>query len=81
MCLNRDGYYVKDFKDKCMLVSKGNIVGRMFTLDVNMPEVNAAMFAHGQKLLQILTFGIKYWACKCPNNEVYANKRNCDRAP
>jgi hypothetical protein len=35
---NLDGYYVKNFKDKCRLVAKGNRVGRMFTLDVSMPE-------------------------------------------
>jgi hypothetical protein len=42
---NPDGCYVKDFKDKCRLVTKGKRVGRMFTLDVSMPEVEAAMFA------------------------------------
>jgi hypothetical protein len=42
---NPDGCYVKDFKDKCRLVTKGKRVGIMFTLDVSMPEVEAAMFA------------------------------------
>jgi hypothetical protein len=44
---NPDGCYVEDFKDKCRLVAKGRRVGRMFTLDVSMPEVEAAMFAQG----------------------------------
>jgi len=44
---NPDGCYVKDFKDKCHLVAKGKRVGRMFTLDVSMPKVEAAMFAQG----------------------------------
>jgi hypothetical protein len=44
---NLDGYYVKDFKDKCYLVAKGKRVGKMFTLDVSMPEVESAMFAQG----------------------------------
>ena len=29
------------------MITKGNCVGRMFTLDVNMPEVKAALFAQG----------------------------------
>jgi len=44
---NPDGCYVEDFKDKCRLVAKGKKVGRMFTLDVSMPKVEAAMFAQG----------------------------------
>ncbi len=44
---NPDGCYVEDFKDKCCLVAKGKRVGRMFTLDVSMPEVEAVMFAQG----------------------------------
>ncbi len=42
---NPDGYYVEDFKDKCRLVAKGKRVGIMFTLDVSMPEVEAAQGA------------------------------------
>ncbi len=42
---NHDGCYVEDFKDKCHLIVKGKRMGRMFTLDVSMPEVEAAMFA------------------------------------
>lgn len=44
---NRDGCFVEDFENKCRLVAKGKRSGRMFTLDVNMPEVKSAMFAHG----------------------------------
>jgi len=48
---NPDGCYVEDFKDKCRLVVKGKKVGRMFTLDVNMPEVEAVMFAQGIRVV------------------------------
>ena len=44
---NPNGCFVEDFKNGCKLVTKGKRVGRMFTLDVNMPEVKAAMFAQG----------------------------------
>jgi hypothetical protein len=44
---NPNGCFVEDFKDKCRLVAKGKRVGKMFTLDVNMPEVEATMFAQG----------------------------------
>jgi hypothetical protein len=44
---NPDGCYVEDFKDKCRLVVKGKRVGIMFTLDVSMFEMEAAMFAQG----------------------------------
>ena len=41
------GCYVEDFQDDCRLITKGNCVGRMFTLDVNIPEIKAALFAQG----------------------------------
>jgi hypothetical protein len=44
---NPDGCYVEDFKDKCHLVAKGKRVGKMFTLDVSMLEVEVVMFAQG----------------------------------
>ena len=47
---NPDGCYVEDYKDDCKMVAKGKRVGIMFTLDVNMPEVKAAMFAQGAEL-------------------------------
>jgi hypothetical protein len=48
---NPDGCYVEDFKDKCRLVAKGKIVGKMFTLDVSMPEVETIMFAQGAGIM------------------------------
>ena len=44
---NPDGCYVEDYNKGCKLITKGKRVGRMFTLDVNMPTVKAAMFAQG----------------------------------
>ena len=34
-------------KNKGRLIAKGKKKGRMFTLDANMPELSAVMFAHG----------------------------------
>ena len=48
---NPDGCYVQDYKDDCILIAKGQRVGIMFTLDVSMPEVKAAMFAHGARVM------------------------------
>ncbi|MCO5548690.1 hypothetical protein L7F22_002149 [Adiantum nelumboides] len=44
---NADGLYVEEYKKNGKLIAQGEKVGRMFTLDVNIPEVNAVMFAHG----------------------------------
>ena len=44
---NSDGLYIEEFKKNGKLVAQGKKVGRMFTLDVNIHEVNAAMFANG----------------------------------
>ena len=41
---NKHGYFVKDFQSSCKLVAKGKRIGRMFTLDVNMPIKNAVLF-------------------------------------
>ena len=41
------GCYVEDFKDGYKLITEGKCVGKMFTLNVNMPEVKAALFAQG----------------------------------
>ena len=46
VCFNLDGCYVEDYKNDCRLIAKGKRLGRMFTLDVSMLEVKAAMFAH-----------------------------------
>ena len=48
---NENGCFVEDFKDKCRLVAKGNRVGRMFTLNVNMPKAKMAMYAHGGEVI------------------------------
>ena len=42
---------MENFKDRCRLVAKGNRVGRMFTLNVNMPKVDKAMYAQGSKVV------------------------------
>ena len=41
------GCFVEDMKNKGRLIAKGKKKGRMFTLDVDMPKLSAAMFAHG----------------------------------
>ena len=48
---NKHGCFVEDFKDKCRLVAKGNRVGRMFTLNVNMPRTGMAMYAQGARVI------------------------------
>lgn len=45
VCFNPLGCYVEDFEEDCKLITKGKRMGRMFTLNVNMPEVKAALFA------------------------------------
>ena len=42
-----DGCYVEDLKNDCRLIAKGKRAGRLFTLDVSLPEMDAAMFARG----------------------------------
>jgi len=39
---------VEDMKNQAKLIAKGERNGRMFTLDVNMPEVNSLLFTHGK---------------------------------
>ena len=46
-----DGCFVEDLKNQCRLVAKGKRNGRMFTLDADIPEVQAAMFAHGRGVI------------------------------
>ena len=45
---NASGCYVEDFNNKNRLIAKGKRIGCMFTLDVNVLEIKAAMFAHGK---------------------------------
>jgi hypothetical protein len=39
---------VEDIKNQCKLITKRKRNGRMFTLDVKMPEVNSMLFTHGK---------------------------------
>ncbi len=48
MTFNPNGCFVKDMKNQCKLIAKGEMNGRMFTLDVNMLEVNSMLFTHGK---------------------------------
>ncbi|MCO5559375.1 hypothetical protein L7F22_012974 [Adiantum nelumboides] len=43
--------YVEEYKKNGKLIAQGKKVGRMFILDVNIPEVNAVMFAHGSSVV------------------------------
>jgi hypothetical protein len=46
---NPNGCFVKDMKNQGKLIAKGERNGRIFTLDVNMPEVNSLLFTHGKR--------------------------------
>ncbi|WP_139158356.1 DDE-type integrase/transposase/recombinase, partial [Enterobacter cloacae complex sp. GF14B] len=48
---NPNGCYVEDFQNGCKLITEGKCVGTMFTLNVDMPEVKAALFAQGTGVL------------------------------
>ncbi len=39
---------MEDMKNQGKLITKGERNGRMFTLDVNMLEVNSMLFTHGK---------------------------------
>ena len=45
---NASGCYVEDFNNKNRLIAKGKRIGCMFTLDVNVTQIKAAMFAQGK---------------------------------
>ncbi len=45
---NPDGCFVENMKNQGKLIAKREKNGRMFTLDVNMPEVNSMLFTHGK---------------------------------
>jgi hypothetical protein len=45
---NLNGCFVEDMKNQGKLITKGENNGRMFILDVNMPEVNSMLFLHGK---------------------------------
>ena len=44
---NADGLYIEEYKKNGRLIAHGKKVGRIFTLDVNVPKMNVAMFAQG----------------------------------
>jgi hypothetical protein len=44
---------VEDIKNQRKLITKGKRNGRIFTLDVNMPEVNSMLFTHGKGVRDI----------------------------
>jgi transposase InsO family protein len=48
VAFNPNGCFVEDMKNQGKLIAKGERNGRMFTLDVNMPEVNSMLFTHGK---------------------------------
>jgi len=48
MTFNPNGCFVENMKNKGKLIIKGERSGRMFTLDLNMPEVNSMLFTHGK---------------------------------
>jgi hypothetical protein len=45
---NPNGCFVEDMKNQSKLIAKREKNGRMFTLDVNMPEVSSMLFTHGK---------------------------------
>ncbi len=48
--LNPNGCFVENMKNQGKLITKGETNGRMFTLDVNMLEVNSMLFTHGKRV-------------------------------
>jgi hypothetical protein len=50
---NLNGCFIEDVKNQGKLIAKGERNGRMFTLDVNMPEVNSMLFTHGKGVRDI----------------------------
>jgi hypothetical protein len=46
---NSNGCFVEDMKNQSKLIAKGKKNGQMFTLAVNMHEVNSMLFTHGKK--------------------------------
>ncbi len=50
---NPNGCFVEDMKNQGKLIAKGERNERMFTLDVNMFEVNSMLFTHGKGVRDI----------------------------
>ncbi len=53
MTFNPNGCFVEDMKNQGKLIAKGKRNGRMFTLDVNMFEVNSMLFTDGKGVRDI----------------------------
>ena len=67
---NADGLYVEEYRKNMKLVAQQKKVGRMFTLDVNVPEMNAAMFAQGSGVVVAdIEIWRKNWTRKCAKAE------------
>jgi len=47
---NPNGCFVEDMKNQSKLIAKAERNGQLFTLDVNMPEVNFMLFTHGKRV-------------------------------
>jgi hypothetical protein len=45
---NLNGCFVENMKNRGKLITKGKRNGQMFSLDVNMLEVNSMLFTHGK---------------------------------
>ncbi len=45
---NPNGCFVENMRNQGKLIAKGERNGRMFTLDVNMLEMNSMLFTHGK---------------------------------
>ena len=70
---NRDGCFVENLKNQCHLVAKGKRNGKMFTLDVDIPEVQAAMFVHGRGVITDIEIWHKRIGHVNTKAEIYAN--------
>jgi len=60
---NPNGCFVEDMKNQGKLIAKGERNGQMFTLDVNMPEVNSMLFTHGKRSWRHWNFAQANWPC------------------
>ncbi len=53
MTFNPNGCFVENINNQIKLITKGERNGQMFTLDVNMHEVNSMLFTHGKGVKNI----------------------------
>ena len=59
------------------MVAKGKRNGKMFTLDADIPEVQAAMFAHGRGVIADIEIWHKRIGHVNIETKNYANAENC----